>query len=675
MLGLVASAIVAPTAAHAQEKAQAKKRPHSDSRTPYVHRIQLRDDQDNPISIPKVDPAAKDKAPEIKPPSLAFTCGKCHDYPTISSGWHSNAADPNVPAGRPGEPWILTDDALREDLKGPGPANTRTQLPLSYRHWPGTFKPSEVGLSDWDFAYAFGRQLPGGGILETSKDVRFNVTGHLQNDCLVCHIADNNYDGNARYEQIVKKQNFKWAPMVAAGVGLAEKSRERMKDTWTPGASGPKEPSFDYDLHRFNDEGHILFDVTRRVPNERCYFCHTSLTVDKPQANGLAQVWRHDRDIHIIKGMLCVDCHRNGLDHAITRDYEKESEDRHDPGLASLTCQGCHFGAGEHATGADLGGRNAAPRPVHKGLPTLHFDKLSCTTCHSGPYPTDEAKEMLTSMAHKLGTESFNRTALAAPTLQAPVFLMNARTGKITPNKILYPTFWGRLNGQDITPITPEVLNTSAALRKIFGPKPTLDGQPAKPLTEDEIAKALDAIALMKPVAPKTTGAAPTTKPTTAATTTTTAVTSAPATPAWFTGEPVFVTGGKAYKRAGNGKLTSFSNEDAEPYTWELAHDVRGAQQALGARGCTDCHASGTPLFDSKVSNAALLTGATTTTPMYKFRGDGIGALAAFAATYPLRPILITTGYTCAVILLLVLIAYGGRAVTGIARRGARRNA
>jgi hypothetical protein len=663
IFGLLASFIVAPQPAHAQAKAPAKKRPHSESRTPYVHRIQLRDDQDNPISIPKPDPAARDKAPEIKAPSLAFTCGKCHDYPTISSGWHSNAADPNVPPGRSGEPWILTDDGLREDLKGPGPSNTRTELPLSYRGWDGTWKPSEIGFSDWDFAYAFGRQLPGGGILESSKDIRFNVTGHLQNDCLVCHIADNNYDGNARYEQIVKKQNFKWAPVVAAGVGLAEKSRERLKDTWVAG-EGPKEPTFDYDLHRFNDEGHILFNVTRRIPNERCYFCHTSLATDKSQSGGLSQIWRHDRDIHLIKGMLCVDCHRNGLDHAITRGYEKESEDRKDTHLASLTCQGCHYGAGDHATGSDLGGRNAAPRPVHKGLPTLHFDKLSCTACHSGPYPGDQAKEMLTSMAHRLGTESFNRTDQAAPTLQAPVFLRNPRTGKITPNKVLYPTFWGRLNGDDITPITPDLLNTSAALRKIFGPKPTLDGQPAKPLTEDQIVKALDAVALMKPVAPKTAQA--TTKPTT-----TTA--SAPATPAWYTGEPVFVTGGKAYKRGGNGKLTSFTNKDAEPYTWEFAHDVRGAQQALGARGCTDCHASGAPIFDSKVSTAALFSGASTSIPMHELRNDAMGSFTAFATTYPLRPILIATGYICAIILLLVLIAYGSRGVIGIARRSARK--
>jgi hypothetical protein len=60
---------------------------------------------------------------------------------------------------------------------------------------------------------------------------------------------------------------------------------------------------------------------------------------------------------------------------------------------------------------------------------------------------------------------------------------------------------------------------------------------------------------------------------------------------------------------------------------------------------------------------------------MHELRGEEMGALTAFAATYPMRPILIATGYTCAVILLLVLISYGGRAVGSTARRTVRRDA
>jgi hypothetical protein len=647
---LLAGPLVFTLRAEAQEKAPAKKRPHVDSRSPFVHRIPLRDEQDNPITVPKGADAEKAK---IKLASLATTCGKCHDYPAISVGWHFNFGDPSVNPGRVGEPWILTDEGVLEDAKN-GQAYTRTVLPLSYRGWAGTWKPSEVGLNDWKFAYAFGRHFPGGGIFETSTDQRFNVTGHLQNDCLICHVVDGSYDGNARYEQIVKQQNFKYAPLVAAEVGLAEKGRTKLKDTWTPpdpgdpNAEGPAEPPFVYDLSRFNGVSHVLFDISRRVPNERCYFCHTSLDTGRPQTNDLPQRWRHDRDIHLVKGMLCVDCHRHGLDHMVTRGYEKEPEDRKDPSIATLTCQGCHYGT-ENA----LGGRSAAPRPVHKGLPTIHFDKLWCTACHSGPYPGAQATTVLTSMAHRLGTESYNRVDDAAPTIQQPVFLRDERTGKITPNKIVYATFWGRLNGKEITPIAPDVLNTSSALRKLFGPKPTNDLQPLKPLSEDEIVKILDAIAGME--APQASKA--TTKPATAQ-----------AAAAWFTGEPVFVTGGKSFKR-GNGKLAAFESENQLAYAWPLAHDVRGAQQALGARGCTDCHASGAPIFDSTVSSAAVFSAATGTASMSDLRGEPTAALALMASTYRFRPILIATGYTCCAILGLILLAYFGRAVGSIGRR------
>jgi hypothetical protein len=672
--------LLAPIAASAQEKA--KKRPHTDSRTPFVHRIQTRDAQDNPISVPK---EGKDgKPPQVPVMAINTTCGKCHDYPAISQGWHFNMADPHVPAGRPGEPWIMTDDGVLEDPKLPA-LNTRTQLPLSYRKWPGTWLPSQVGMNDWEFAYAFGRQLPGGGILETSKDQRFNVTGPLVNDCLVCHIDDNSYDVQARYEQITKKQNFKYAALVAAGVGSAERTREKMKDNWTS-TDGPSEPPFEYDLSRFNPQGKVTFDITRQVPNERCYTCHTSLDTGLPGGNGLAQRWRHDRDVHLVKGMLCVDCHKHGLDHMVTRGYEREAEHRKDPTLTTLTCVGCHYGAsgptgegstiqptsgrpttqpvaGGEANGSgvpgalDLGGRNAAPRPIHKGLPTLHFERLSCTACHSGPYPSQEATRVLTSMAHRLGTESYDRAPDAAPAIQEPVFLRDAETHKITPHKVLYPTFWARMNGNAITPISPELLNVKA-LQKVLGYRTEL--QPAKPLSDEEVAKVLDVIAGME--APKPAAAA-TTKPTTAA--------SAPAAPQpWYTGEPVFVTGGKAFKRDGKGKVTAFEHDAAKPYAWALGHDVRGAQQALGAKGCTDCHASGTPIFDSTLTPVSLVTGASgTPSTMSELRGDSTGALAAFAATYPLRPILIATGYTCAAILGLLLISYAGRALGAVGRR------
>jgi hypothetical protein len=152
---------------------------------------------------------------------------------------------------------------------------------------------------------------------------------------------------------------------------------------------------------------------------------------------------------------------------------------------------------------------------------------------------------------------------------------------------------------------------------------------------------------------------------------TTAPVTTQPsATPAYFTGTPVYVTGGKAYKLSGDKKdLVDFDHESAKPYAWALAHDVRGAQQALGARGCTDCHSSNAPVFDGKVHSDTLLTGAVTTSTMNNLRREeGVAALSVFAMTYPMRPILIAIGYGCAIVLALVVVNHALRAV-GVHRR------
>jgi hypothetical protein len=54
---------------------------------------------------------------------------------------------------------------------------------------------------------------------------------------------------------------------------------------------------------------------------------------------------------------------------------------------------------------------------------------------------------------------------------------------------------------------------------------------------------------------------------------------------------------------------------------------------------------------------------------MKDLRGEPMGAMAAFASTYPMRPLLMWTGFICAAILLMILIVYAGRAATAVGRR------
>ena len=86
---------------------------------------------------------------------------------------------------------------------------------------------------------------------------------------------------------------------------------------------------------------------------------------------------RSCRDVHLTAGLLCVDCHRNGMDHMMARGYDGEAGERADAGLAAFSCAGCHLGV-EGASQAELaqGGRYAAPRPEHWGLPPVHLRSL-----------------------------------------------------------------------------------------------------------------------------------------------------------------------------------------------------------------------------------------------------------------------------------------------------------
>ena len=56
----------------------------------------------------------------------------------------------------------------------------------------------------------------------------------------------------------------------------------------------------------------------------------------------------------------------------------------------------------------------------------------------------------------------------------------------------------------------------------------------------------------------------------------------------------VYVAGGKVFQA--DGKVVDNAPQ-AVPYTWPIGHAVRGAGDALGAKGCSDCHAVRAPFF------------------------------------------------------------------------------
>ncbi len=642
------------------------------SRSQYTHWIDLYD-----AAGGRIDPTD----PEAAPYSPVHTCGRCHDYDAIAHGHHFNAMSMLANAGRPGEPWIWTD------------TRTGTQIPLSYRGWPGTYDPRNLGISAWDFVLKFGRQMPGGGPgvpgeatpedaadgdeseevsareqerkdaqgaspedvspedAASTEDVasqrvvgtpvdngRWRLSGQLPIDCMMCHSKLRAYSAETWWEQI-SKQNFAWAPAAALGIADIDGDVSKLKDVApTPKTDstaakqdategdnaegdsaegdnaegdnaseaakpeGPVLPKTSYRPVRINAQKKIFFDVVRKPANNVCCYCHTT----RMAGTGAVPDWTHDEDVHLRAGMLCADCHRNGIEHHTVRGFEGE-EHTSELSVVTLSCRGCHLGEQTQA-GHVAGGRLGAPKPLHKGLPPLHLERLSCTACHSGPRPTKQALQVQTAMAHGLGLPTHHLDASTEPAIVAPVMLRSDEV--LYPHRMVWPAFWGEMKGDDVTPLNPDAVQ-SALRRKLRVRRNTtftetlgkvtlksadkvalLGEQRAKvattELTPEEKAK-LDELKASKAVEGFRQKLGEALKELKKIIKTEAA-------------QPVYVAGGRAYRLGADQKVEVFANKATDPYAWKLAHDVRPARWSSGSTGCFDCHTVDAPIFDGKVT-------------------------------------------------------------------------
>ncbi len=403
-----------------------------------VHRIPLLDEDGLDI-VPE-------KAHEL-PFSVEHTCGPCHEYSTISGGLHFSSSSKDAPAGRPGEPWIWVDRP------------TGTWLPMSYRRWPGVWRPDELGISPWRFTQLFGRHMPGGDMAEPADDIvspesRWDVSGKVEINCLGCHNGSPQQDQSTWAIQMAR-ENFRWAATAASGLGDVTGMASRMHDAWLvydgldpDNSVWALAPTVRYDLAQFDSKRHARFDIAHKPPDERCLYCHSA-------APAIRRQWEMDTDVHSAAGMQCADCHRNGLDHKMIRGYEQEWEMSGDRTVAQFTCSGCHLGTAETRDGSVAAGRFGAPRPKHSGLPAVHIEKLTCTVCHSGARPTATLTRVRTSRANRLGIYGKARWDTAAPYIGEPVFA-KGEDGKLTPCRIMWPAFWARLNGAQVEPLLPD---------------------------------------------------------------------------------------------------------------------------------------------------------------------------------------------------------------------------
>ena len=422
-----------------------KLKPWDGNRTTPAHFIPLRDENNELIVPTDTDPM---------PYSARYTCGPCHDYKTVQGGWHFDAmkSDKN---GRPGEPWIWLD------------AKTGTVLPLSYRKWPGDWDPKVVRLNPWDFTLLFGRHMPGGGPAEPGDqdlfpgmDARWSVSGKAEVNCLACHNKSGRQDHSEWAKQILR-ENLRWAATAAGGIGEVGGMASRLKETWDI-YDGPNRddhewavaPSVKYKTIDFDGKHRYFFDVAYPPDDRNCLACHSVSPVKETRATAAA-------DVHTAKGIKCAECHRNDLAHGMVRGYEGESADTGNRSADSFTCRGCHMG--EDPTGEKLvvPGRLGAPYPKHKGIPLVHFRTLSCTVCHSGPLPGKDWARVRTSRANRLGVYGVAQWSTDQPAIIEPIYMKNG-VGKIEPRRLLWPAFWARMEGKEIIPLQPGVVEAAA---------------------------------------------------------------------------------------------------------------------------------------------------------------------------------------------------------------------
>jgi hypothetical protein len=590
------------------------------SRARAVHRIPLYAENETGGKGPKVDP----NADNVLPFSTKWTCGVCHSYDIIRKGWHFNATDPCIPSGRPGEPWIYFSPRLG------------LQIPLSYRRWPGTHRPDEIGMSEYKFTQTFGRHMPGGGPGEVEMPKtnvedrgRQGVSGKLEVNCLACHNNSPGQDmgGVAGYAVQVSRQNYRWAAAGSCEFASMKGSAADMPVTYDPfmPEGKAKEPQISYHKSAFDESGNVLFDITREASKERCYYCHSDVFYG--DSNAPAEKWTSEEDIHLKAGLTCTDCHRNGVNHDIVRGYTGESAASGNKLADAITCQSCHLPEGK---GVPIAGRLRAPVPKHVGLPPVHFEKLACTACHSGPWPSSRAVATKTSRAHLLGVPNSSKEKNVLPHVASPVF---AKDGdKIAPHRMIWPAYWATVTDSNVAPIKLEIVEST--VREVFKDVNLPEDGSWPSLSKDQIASALKALAEA------------------------------------VKAKPAYIAGGSLYRLNDKGEIVEQPDHPAAaPYMWPMAHTVRPAAQSLGVRYCTDCHSTDSPFFFGAVAaDGPVNAGRSTVHRMAAFEKINPTYAWAFSASFVFRPWFKIVAGGSAAVLCIVLLLYGLRALAAVAR-------
>jgi hypothetical protein len=500
----------------------------------------------------KIDPTAKN----VKPYSSRKTCGACHDYDTISLGYHFQMGADRISDnfGKPfGKPWVLSDGMVGKQFH-------MSYLTLARKR---NFSEAELGMTTYEFAQTCGVCHPGGGLMEFDRDNKrydtrlakdpklatsfdgdyyksaWDKSGVIEIDCLMCHLAE--YNGKARADQL-SRGNFKWAATVGAGLGSVEGS---VKNGQTPRLT--------YQKSLFMPGGFVSLKIGKPL-DANCLLCHEEAQVKK---RGHVYDGRNP-DVHKDAGMKCVTCHTASEDHQIRKGKSKQATVRDDLDDPSFSCEGCHIKS------------SFAKKPLHKSIPKSHLKSIACATCH--------VRETNVTAVHTVDTTTGK--AVGIPTVKtAKKYGESARwtpayfridDGKIHSGNALLPCWWGNKVGGVVYPLYLSEINKAYERVKDNIKDNDGDGRP-EANTESEIKTM---IAALRDVL---SGGR------------------------FIDVSPVYVKGNKIWQMRGNRLISIAYHPQAKPLNWAFSHNVSPAENALGSRGCVDCHGADSKFFNSPV--------------------------------------------------------------------------
>ena len=126
----------------------------------------------------------------------------------------------------------------------------------------------------------------------------------------------------------LQKENFRWATASTASFADVTGSAKDMPDHYdiyyglALDESKAIPPQVQYDETAFNEKDEVFFDITRNIPNENCYFCHSTMVVD----NERTEFWQHGEQNYSALGSVvdtCLAADGRALIHTIGRNQPK----------------------------------------------------------------------------------------------------------------------------------------------------------------------------------------------------------------------------------------------------------------------------------------------------------------------------------------------------------------